>query len=183
MSQSSLRFLWRRSFASKSRTSIGHAQAALRWIAAIGYLVLAIGVPISIPRSAKNTSELYPCMNHPCGCPSAEDCWRHCCCFTLTERLAWAREHHVTPPDYALAEARAKGIDWNNFCSDETEAESDCCSHPAAGDDACCGHSDHETSSTVVLIQALRCQGSDQNWIGLSVSLLPPPAVGSLRGG
>ncbi|HEY2760701.1 MAG TPA: hypothetical protein VGI75_08155 [Pirellulales bacterium] len=131
-------------------------------------------------KSVKKTDEPYPCMNHPCGCPSAEECWRHCCCFTLTERLAWAREHHITPPDYALAEARAKGIDWNNFCSDETEAEADGCSHHAARDDSCCGHLEHETSSTVVLIQAMKCQGADQNWIGQNVSL-PPPAVVEAR--
>ncbi|HTQ39729.1 MAG TPA: hypothetical protein VMJ32_11930 [Pirellulales bacterium] len=51
-------------------------------------------------------------MNHRCGCQSAEECWRNCCCMTLEERLIWARENHVIPPDYALAAARAQGIEW-----------------------------------------------------------------------
>ena len=37
---------------------------------------------------------------------SAEQCWRSCCCHTLAERFAWAREHNVRPPEYAIAAAK-----------------------------------------------------------------------------
>src|SRR5215467_15256496 len=45
-------------------------------------------------------------------CQSAEQCWQNCCCMTLEERLIWARQNHVRPPNYALAAARAAHIEW-----------------------------------------------------------------------
>src|SRR5947209_7307476 len=43
--------------------------------------------------SGKDRSQPFPCMDRPCGCQSADECWHHCCCTTLDERLAWAHEH------------------------------------------------------------------------------------------
>ncbi len=63
-------------------------QSAARWIAAIAYTVLALGIPLPVPMG-KAGKEAYPCMNHHCGCQSAEQCWRNCCCMTLEERLFW----------------------------------------------------------------------------------------------
>jgi hypothetical protein len=93
------------------RPQANRAQAIARWTMVLSYAVLALG--ISLPAAPlKSTDQPYPCMNHRCGCKSAEECWRNCCCTTLEERLVWARENHVTPPDYALAAARAQGIEW-----------------------------------------------------------------------
>lgn len=49
----------------------------------------------------------FPCQHRPCGCRTAEQCWRRCCCFSNTEKLAWAKRHHVTPPSY-VEEAAAR---------------------------------------------------------------------------
>ena len=57
------------------------------------------------------SGEMFPCMDCPCGCNSAEQCWRSCCCHTLAERMDWAREHGVRPPEYAIDEARRQRID------------------------------------------------------------------------
>src|SRR5437660_274407 len=70
----------------------------------IGFLVVALGVPLPLP-SVKDTRIPFPCQHHRCGCQSAEECWRHCCCFTLEQRLAWARANQVEPPTFVL-EAR-----------------------------------------------------------------------------
>ncbi len=91
------------------------ARRCTRWAALVAYLTLALGVQLPMP-AATTSDELYPCKGHPCGCATAEQCWRHCCCTTLEQRLAWARENYVTPPDFALAEARARGIDWEAYC-------------------------------------------------------------------
>ena len=64
--------------------------------------------------TAKDKSKPFPCMNSPCGCRDADQCWRHCCCHSLAERLAWVRENHVEPPDEVIAEAKAEGIDWQS---------------------------------------------------------------------
>lgn len=72
-----------------------------------GLVVLSIvagslGVPV-ILEPQRDVSRPFPCMHHRCGCASADACWGGCCCMTSAEKLAWAKEHGVTPPDYALA--------------------------------------------------------------------------------
>jgi hypothetical protein len=64
------------------------------------YLASAIGFPLPAP-AGKDVDQPFPCQNHPCGCRTAEECWRHCCCLTPEQRWAWARGHHVQPPPYA----------------------------------------------------------------------------------
>src|SRR6185503_5404577 len=74
------------------------------------YVLTASGVPLPTP-SMPHTDEHYPCAGGACGCTSAEHCWRSCCCHTLAERFAWAREHNVRPPEYAIAAAKVAGVD------------------------------------------------------------------------
>lgn len=66
----------------------------------VGQLVVACGIPLPAPAASrgKDTSTPFPCMDRPCGCMTAEQCWKGCCCFTTEEKLAWAARHHVTPP-------------------------------------------------------------------------------------
>lgn len=76
------------------------ARRICAWVALMGYVATAVGFPFpSAPH--KDASQPFPCQDHPCGCQTAEQCWRHCCCFSPEERLAWAHAHHVTPPSYA----------------------------------------------------------------------------------
>jgi hypothetical protein len=113
----------------------------------------------------------------------------------MRQRLAWARDHRVTPPDYALAEAKAEGIDWqaicaagpSDGCTNEIAAGHTCCARETK---SCCSHHTHsepcdehsdaaqtrDVASTdgVILIQALKCHGGDQTWSGLTISSLPP---------
>jgi len=80
--------------------------------ALLAYLTAALGMPL--PNLAhKDRSQLFPCQNHACGCQSAEQCWRHCCCFTPEEHWAWARANHVEPPAYAEKPAPEKPTGWN----------------------------------------------------------------------
>jgi hypothetical protein len=69
-------------------------------VALVAYLIAAVGFPIPAA-PARGDGIPFPCMNHACGCRSAEQCWRSCCCLTVEERWAWAREHNVEPPPYA----------------------------------------------------------------------------------
>ncbi len=168
-------------------------QRIARWAAAVAYIYLALGIPLPIPVGAA-PGETYPCMNHRCGCLSAEQCWHNCCCLSLFDKLVWARENHVTPPDYVLAEAELRGIQWHAFClhaCDETNSTCACCAHhAAAGPETSCGKSGCTKSSEIavcarqsrpargiVLIEALKCSGAGETWHGMSVSLSPPPEV------
>jgi hypothetical protein len=181
------------------RALFRRAHTAARWASVGIYLFLSLGIQLPAP-VAKKSDQPYPCMNHPCGCASAEQCWRHCCCTTLEQRLAWAREHHVRPPNYALAEARARGIDWDAFCAVGPEGESRICrdgeevppqSHPRECRDRQCADTHHRSSSHedrpaappqgVVWIAAMFCQRGDVNWSGQIIAL-PPPEEARLSG-
>lgn len=52
--------------------------------------------------SHEESTEAFPCQGCGCGCKTAEQCWTSCCCYTPSQRLAWAKAHRVTPPDYAV---------------------------------------------------------------------------------
>jgi hypothetical protein len=67
----------------------------------LAYLLVALGVPLPAGAARRRGDQPFPCQDHPCGCATAEQCWRGCCCFTPEERWAWARAHNVEPPDYA----------------------------------------------------------------------------------
>lgn len=46
-----------------------------------------------------STTERYPCESCGCGCASALECWTACCCHTEHQRLIWAIENGVLPPE------------------------------------------------------------------------------------
>ena len=96
----------------------------LTWLAILGYGVLALGLPLpagmgpkGVPAgldmagviAAKDRSVVFPCMNSPCGCASADQCFRACCCTTLAERLAFARRHRLDAALIASLEDRMLG--------------------------------------------------------------------------
>jgi hypothetical protein len=176
--------------------------SVLRWSIASGYLWLALGVPLPLS-SAKPSGEAYPCRDHLCGCGSAEECWRHCCCLSLVEKLTWAREHQVNPPIYVILEARQHGIDWIAFCSGKSAS-------PAMQFQSHCAHCGQSGSSAVaavasqnraqspqlaadvngknrvndrhsqgiVLNEMLKCRGAAQHWLSLVSSIVPPTQTG-----
>lgn len=69
-------------------------------------LTLPLSVPLPVPPPTdKDLSEPFPCQHRPCGCQSAEQCWKSCCCYTNQQKVAWARAHQVAIPDYVVAAA------------------------------------------------------------------------------
>ena len=135
----------------------------------LSYLATASGVPLPL-LPGKDLSQPFPCMDHACGCRSAEECWRHCCCFTPEEKFAWARRHGIEPPAYA-------------------ERPGACCANGAEGADslppccagksgACCHAAEHRPAAGrgwVIGLTALRCRGLSTVWVTTG-SVLPPAA-------
>ena len=68
----------------------------------------------SAPRSPdsqeKDSSEPFPCQNRPCGCRSAEQCWKKCCCFNNAQKVAWAKLNNVKVPDFVLVAAKSESL-------------------------------------------------------------------------
>jgi hypothetical protein len=90
--------------------------------------------------AAKDRSRPFPCMDKPCGCATAEQCFANCCCHTPTERLAWAKAHRVEPGVLAALERRAAAD------TAPTKPAGGCCAAQAARKPACCD-SDHGSPS------------------------------------
>jgi hypothetical protein len=134
------------------------------------YVVTASGVPL--PTAPVNTTEAdetpFPCQHGHCGCRTAKQCWKSCCCKTATERLAWAREHGVTPPSYLIAAAH----------DEQPAARRPCCA--ARG----CSEKKQQKSVAqgpkseivwVSLVEAQKCRGENPTWHNVPISL--PPAA------
>jgi hypothetical protein len=169
--------------------SLAHRACAV-WTL-VAYVATAIGLPLPIIPT-KDRSRPYPCQNHLCGCRTADDCARYCCCFSSEERRSWAQAHHVELPEPPAVNS-AQG--WNNVRLRDQETS---CSHCAkeeskksctAGHPLCCtekqqvrsgpptrnaGQSPCRHSGGSPGFTALKCQGPSTLWI--SVGTVPPPS-------
>ena len=75
----------------------------------LGICAMLFPLPIApLPHNSqeKDSSEPFPCQNRPCGCRSAEQCWKKCCCFDNTQKIAWAKANNVKVPDFVLTAAK-----------------------------------------------------------------------------
>jgi hypothetical protein len=183
------------------------------WFAIIGYALVVSGLPLPVGFSSpgqksassdkrlsgKDRTKPFPCMDKPCGCATAEQCFANCCCHTPTERLAWARAHNVEAAVLAALERRAG--------TEPRKPGSGCCAKKAAkpaysapsldlvGPDICSEYQSLAATPApvsvenspepaeespqprlVVLRAMLACGGIAAEWFSCGVSL-PPPAI------
>jgi hypothetical protein len=143
----------------------------------VSQTVAATGMPLPVLAAGqqKDFSQPYPCMNHPCGCMNAEQSWRSCCCLTMEEKLAWARENGVEPPEFVR---EFVGKTTTNPGNSENCQSGGCCHSKGQGSQnkapSCCDSEVPKTTENekpkapssqprkmmVVLgMMALRCQG------------------------
>jgi len=130
-----------------------HPRAPLRrittWLAILGYTLVASGLPLPFGVVApaaqdspaakrlagKDRSRHFPCMDKPCGCATAEQCFTKCCCNTPAETLAWAKAHAVEPALLAALEHRVAHS--GQLAAKATKAS--CCSSKApVAEQSCC---------------------------------------------
>lgn len=132
-------------------------------LVALATSMMAFGVLV-VP-GGRRSAELYPCSGGNCGCVSAEQCWRHCCCMSLEQRIAWAKSHRVPVPDYVDEQSVCResgGLGSRSCCSgrkkggSQTEYVTEPTSH----------HPDHVLNSEkpadcpfVFISSVLRCRG------------------------
>lgn len=141
------------------------------------YSLSAVGLGIPMPKKSLG-SQAYPCRHGSCGCRSAEQCWKSCCCHTDEEKLAWAAKNGVTPPAYVVAAAQRRCGSRSCYASTTRS----CCAKSQAG--AAC---DHETASHVVqvkwvsVIDAARCRGESATWMNVIISLPADTAAHDLN--
>jgi len=86
----------------------------------LGTMVLwGSGITLSVP-NFKDTSVAFMCQDHACSCRNAGNCWNHCCCFSPTEKLAWAQKNQVQPPEKFLAKLREKADTLPEYCGEKS---------------------------------------------------------------
>jgi hypothetical protein len=100
------------------------------WAATVWFAIVTSGVPLPAGMSSDKFGAPFPCQSHACGCRSAAACWTDCCCFTLDEKLAWARANGVTPPaGTPLFDPEEKRSD---AADDAPPAKRSCCAKKAS---------------------------------------------------
>lgn len=153
------------------RWLLSRQQPLVAGVLVLALLVGSLGIPVLV-NPEQDFSRPFPCMHHRCGCGSAESCWQGCCCMTLSQKLAWAKEHGITPPDYALAAAEQDicgindGVDSPTTCSSCSKHQQTCQTE-AAGD----GHS--LELGLVKIDDYNRCNGLASIWLTIGHALLP----------
>lgn len=162
--------------------------------AAVLMTFIAALLPIPIPQIPENdgeSSEPFPCQHHHCGCRTAEQCWKKCCCFTNAQKVAWAKSHHAQAPDFVIAAARTETA--SHSCSGGS-----CCRKATADAKVAASTQQLGTSASpragagpavqqeaqrpkrlgaayVLGFRAQECQGQVWGWSVLPWSILPPP--------
>lgn len=123
---------------------------AIALLVVLGMCASIIPLPMTVPVTAeKDRSTPFPCQDRPCGCASAKQCWKSCCCFTDSQKLAWAKANHVTPPDYVIAAAEKEASEKSQVvknCCAQHSVESQivqavtpsCCQKPDSKEKTCC---------------------------------------------
>lgn len=147
----------------------------------VAHLASTFGFPVSPAPTKATASRPFPCQHHRCGCASADQCWRSCCCMSTREKLAWARAHGVTPPDFVVGDAR---LDEPSFAVAEGHA-------PDSPGNACCSKSKRNPSKSscckrmpatervewVLGMQAQKCRGLATFWLSCGAALPPPTSI------
>lgn len=141
-----------------------------------------VPIPLASPaRPAKDTSRPFPCQNRPCGCRSAEQCWKQCCCFTNAQKIAWARANHVAAPEYVhiAAAQESKSPTCRKLCCTSKSKNALCCRSETLVDETeNCRASkaapsdtsrpdDGESVDYVIAVMAEQCRGQSTFWNSL----------------
>jgi hypothetical protein len=192
-------------------------QRSVTWCAVLGYAFVISGLPLGGVRltashtaaaakrlAGKDRSTPFPCMNTPCGCVSARQCFTDCCCRSPAETLAWARVNGVTA-DVLLAlqrraaepaEPKAGGCcataapeDLSEVCFeyDYLAAAGQHADEPVAvtalpAEATTAGDMVPVSEQTLVLKSVLACNGLLTEWLA-AASCLPPPVVVAMSAG
>lgn len=149
----------------------------------LGYLAATIGYPEYRAAVSKESSEPFPCQHSACGCRTAEQCRKNCCCHTKQEKIAWALARGIDPNRVAILtpeESQRYVARKPAVCCQK--AKKACCSKkakaPQTTERSCCQKQTPPAGvSFVVGIHAQKCRGTGVDWIQSGFVALPPAPV------
>jgi hypothetical protein len=138
----------------------------------LGVCAMLFPLPIApLPQNSpeKDTSEPFPCQNRPCGCRSADQCWKKCCCFNNAQKIAWAKANNVKLPEFVLVAAKKENeaTDGREICSLSASS-----SNRPSGirPTASCGHC---AKKSLVASKPLCCQKTEESTFDATVVAKP----------
>lgn len=145
--------------------------------------VLPIPLPSSKPTD-KDSSQPFPCQNRPCGCRSAEQCWKKCCCFTNSQKVAWAKTHRVNAPDYVhvAAAEESKAVICQKPCCAKKTVNKSCCQSvtdrsKGTMTNAAVQRPESREVDYVIGAFADECRGQSSFWNSLPWAVMPETLV------
>lgn len=142
---------------------------------------LPISLPTLLPIHPNELSQAYPCQNRPCGCRSAEQCRKKCCCFTSSQKQDWASRKDV-PNEIAtasVAEIKTSPATTRRTCcptsaNSATEKKKLASGAPTADENLAKSGSDSKRRSRILIgLFAQQCQGIEVSWTGQFLFVLP----------
>ena len=161
-------------------SSSRRSRFAQRWAPRLVSLSVLVGIFCSIAPLAvgqqcvKDLSEPFPCQHRACGCRSASQCWKRCCCFSAAQKLAWARINQVRLPDSVVASAKAEE-------PPQKPQSSGCCHKASSGKKGTAAPAPEtktqDSTIYVVAMLAQQCQGHHWYWNALPWTILPAISV------
>ncbi|MBA4019323.1 MAG: hypothetical protein C0483_19325 [Pirellula sp.] len=168
-------------FATILRRRLPGLRRGVALVALLNYLAQAVGLPLpscsyAAMGAESGSSMPHPCSGHRCGCDSAEQCWKSCCCYSPAEKLAWARRNNITPPAYVVAESEVRPKSTrspvrNGCCTSQRVVSKSCCS-TVTQESAPRAVEPHQEPRGISYFAAARCRGvAAAEWFNVPVSL------------
>ncbi len=139
-----------------------------------GFVIALLPIPLISfsPKDGKDLSRPFPCQYRPCGCMSAAQCKKKCCCFSDQQKLVWAKRNGVDPSE-VVASITKRGA--------ASKSSPTVCCTIKNGSKAQVAHRQPKAKSTpksrfkiVIGAVADDCQGLVKTAFGQAVFLIPP---------
>ena len=143
-------------------------------------LIVASLLPIPLLPSfrgvAKDNSVPFPCQDRPCGCRSADQCLKKCCCFSTEQKLTWSKRNGAKEFERQVADAKNRMGNQppqKGCCSVSQKSKSP----PIAANGPTRSQQGFRTASrfqVVIGVVAQHCHGVVQTFSGQAIFVLPP---------
>lgn len=157
------RGIWQRS---RSVVALGLTAAVLLAHVPLPISSLAVTSLAVTSQPAKDLSQPFPCQHRACGCRSAAQCFKGCCCFTNSQKVAWAKRNRVRIPDFVVAAAAQE----KKSCAHCARARQERKRSESSG------RQSTRMAQTLICMQAVECQGNSTLLDG-AWSIVPPARV------
>lgn len=159
-----------------------------RWVTSVAlafYALVVSGLPLPLGAvsvqgrfdpvgdqllAAKDRSRPFPCRDKPCGCVSAEQCFKKCCCHTPAQLLAWAKRNDLEPTVLAALEQRVATE------APAVASAASCCATPTIiAKAACCAADASPAASSQVITNCCSTGGAPDAGGAARVSVAGDP--------